>query len=178
MNTHSRCISLTLCFSITLLSVSPGFAASPKEAGVQFPMKYEGGSLQLNQHNSLKVYVAKDQVVMVQGKQRFMVPVASITEVSYGNDVHRRVGAAIGVGAVTLGLGALMLLVKTKKHYVGMTWLDAPNNGSGNGSESKGGVVFKVGKGDYRGFMTALEGVTGKKAVNADLVGSGGTAKP
>jgi len=41
----------------------------------------------------------------------------------------------------------------------------------------KGGIVFKVGKGDYRGFLTALEGMTGKKAVNADEIGSGGTSK-
>lgn len=153
-------------------------------------MKYEGGSLQLSQHDKLKVYVAKDQIVLVQGNARFVVPVASVTEVSYGNDVHRRVGAAIGVATVTLGIGLLMLLVKTKKHYVGLVWADpngAPETiqaeaaGSGlpaKNDDKKGGVVFKVGKGDYRGFMTALEGVTGKKAINADAVGSGGTAKP
>jgi len=27
---------------------------------------------------------------LVQGKQRFVIPVKNITEVSYGNDVHRR----------------------------------------------------------------------------------------
>ena len=41
----------------------------------------------------------------------------------------------------------------------------------------KGGVVFQVGKSEYRGFLTALEGMTGLKAVNADAVGSGGTSK-
>jgi hypothetical protein len=96
--------------------------------------------------------------------------------VSYGNDVHRRVGAAVGVAMVTFGIGALMLLVKTKKHYIGMTWQESVANAGNN--DAKGGVVFKVGKGDYRGFLTALEGVTGKKAVNADAVGSGGTAEP
>lgn len=39
------------------------------------------------------------------------------------------------------------------------------------------GIVFKVGKGDYREFMAALEGKSVLKAVNADLVGSGGTSK-
>jgi hypothetical protein len=101
------------------------------------------------------------------------VPVKSVTEVSYGNDVHRRVGTAVAVGVFTLGIGALMAFVKTKKHYVGCIWSDAANKETG-----KGGVVFKVGKGDYRGFVTALEGVTGLKAVNADAVGSGGTSKP
>ena len=103
----------------------------------------------------------------------------------------------MGVGIVTLGIGALLLLVKTKKHYVGIVWADpnapapgattasaAPTNGNGvaanvapANSEGKGGVIFKVGKGDYRGVIAALEGITGKKAVNADAVGSGGTSK-
>jgi hypothetical protein len=104
----------------------------------------------------------------LQGKKIFEVPTSSVTEVSYGNDVHRRVGAAVGVGLVTFGIGAMMLLVKTKKHYVGLTW---------NEGDKKGGTVFKVGKGEYRGFLTALEGVTGMKAVNADSVGAGGTTK-
>lgn len=112
---------------------------------------------------------------MLQGKQRFVVPVKSINEISYGNDVHRRVGAAIGVAVVTFGIGALMLLIKTKKHYVGMVWTDVAKTGADG---AKGGVVFKVGKGEYRGFMTALEGVTGVKATNADAqTGSGGTSK-
>ena len=135
--------------------------------------------------HKLTVYVGRDEVVLLQGKLRFAVPVKNITEASYGNDVHRRVGAAVGVGLVTLGVGALLLLVKTKKHYVGIVWTDKLSAAETVGesgvaipvSAGKGGVVFKVGKGDYRRFMTALEGMTGKQAVNADAVGSGGTSK-
>ena len=126
-------------------------------------MKYEGGSLPLDQHNTLKVNLSdRNTIELKQGRQFFKIPVSAVTELSYGNDVHRRVGAAIGVAMVTFGIGALMLLVKTKKHYIGMTWAES-------GAEAKGGVVFKVGKGDYRGFLAALEGLTGKKAVNADI---------
>ena len=180
--------ALILCTLLVLLPAS-SFGAKAKEDGVKFPMKYEGGSLALDQHDKLDVYVGKNSIVIVQGKEREVVPVKSITEVSYGNDVHRRVGAAVGVGVVTLGVGALLLLVKTKKHYVGMVWQEpgaataampgsaVPGSAPGSGAAGKGGVVFKVGKGDYRGFMTALEGMTGLKAVNADAVGSGGTSK-
>jgi hypothetical protein len=141
--------------------------------------------------------------VLVQGKQRFVIPVENITEVSDGNDVHRRVGAAVGVALVTFGIGAPMLLVKTKKHDVGIVWGDKPMANAAAGAvsptpapttgiatsapaagpmdsskdPSKGGVVFKVGKGEYRGFMASIEGVAGIKAVNADAVGSGGTSK-
>jgi hypothetical protein len=67
-------------------------------------------------------FVANDTLTLLQDKKTFEIPVSSITEISYGNDVHRRVGAAIGVGLVTFGIGAMVLLVKTKKHYVGVTW--------------------------------------------------------
>jgi hypothetical protein len=170
-------------------------------------MKYEGGSLPLDQHDKLTTYVGMNQVVFVQGRlQPFVVLVKSIDEISYGNDVHRRVGLAAGVAVLTLGVGALLLFVKTKKHYVGIVWTDKPvaapnatvsaaaptaaatdgvaastnvptSTATSNTNTGKGGVVFKVGKGDYRGFMAALEGVAGIKAVNADAVGSGGTSK-
>jgi hypothetical protein len=144
-----------------LISASLLVAAEKSVKPVSFPMKYEGGSLPLND-SGLKVFLNKEDIAIVQGKQNFNVPIAAITEVSYGNDVHRRVGAAVGVGIVTLGVGALLALAKTKKHYVGVTWENAA------GDHAKGGVVFKVGKGEYRGFIAALEGLTGKKAVESD----------
>jgi len=49
---------------------------------------------------------------------------STITEVSYGQDVYRRVGAAIGLAVVSLGIGAFMALTKSKKHFVGLTWAD------------------------------------------------------
>ena len=191
MKPYTPYISMFLCFTLFLHSISPGYAAKTKEVGVLTPMKYEGGSLPLNQHDALKTFVSKDEVVLVQGKQRFVIPVKNITEVSYGNDVHRRVGAAVGVALVTFGIGALMLLVKTKKHYVGLVWADKPTTtetakaaavtetakAATTEMPNKGGVVFKVGKGEYRGFMASLEGVAGVKAINADAVGSGGTSK-
>jgi hypothetical protein len=174
MSTQLRSVASILVPLLLFTFITEGWS-KPKGEGVTFPMKYEGGSVPLNQHDKLESTVGGTAVVFSQGAQHFEIPFTSITEVSYGADVHRRVGEAIGVGVLTLGIGAMLLLVKTKKHFVGMTWLDA---NAGDASKSKGGVVFKVGKGDYRGFLTALEGKTGKKAVNADAVGSGGTSKP
>jgi hypothetical protein len=160
--------SISLCI---LLAGSPLFGA--KNAVI--PMKYEGGSLALDQHDGLKVTILGDSISISQDDKRFSIPAKAITEVSYGNDVHRRVGAAVGVALVTLGIGAMLLLVKTKKHYVGVVW-DNPNAVADSVAPPKGGVVFKVGKGEYRGFIAALEGLTGKKAVNADGA-PGGTSK-
>ena len=80
--------------------------------------------------------------------------------ISYGQDVHRRIGAAIGIDVVTLGIGALMALTKSKKHYIGLTWDDAGK---------KGGAAFQVDKKNYRGVLAGL-GITGKKAVNSDTM--------
>ena len=86
---------------------------------------------------------------------------SSITEISYGEDVHRRVGTAIGLAVVSFGVGAMMLLSKSKKHYVGITWMDG---------DKKGGFVVQCDKSDYRGVLLGLEGVTGKKAVDSDAM--------
>jgi hypothetical protein len=84
-----------------------------------------------------------------------------VTEISYGQDVHRRVGAAIGVALVSFGIGALLALSKSKKHFVGITWDDGGK---------KGGLAFQADKSDYRGLLAGLEGITGKKAVDSDAM--------
>ena len=56
---------------------------------------------------------------------------------------------------------ALMALIKSKKHYVGLTWTDG---------DKKGGFAMQCDKNEYRGVLAGLEGVTGKKAVNSDAM--------
>jgi len=128
-----------------------------------FKVKYDGGSLQNAKAGAdLKLYVDSNSVRIMQGKTEIanILP-SSITEVSYGQDVHRRVGAAIGLAVVSLGIGALMALTKSKKHYVGLTWADG---------DKKGGFAMQCDKNDYRGVLAALEGVSGKKAVDSDAM--------
>src|SRR4029079_18313531 len=99
------------------------------------------------------------QIRFVKDKKDVMtISASTVTEISYGQDVHRRVGAAIGIGVVTLGVGALMALTKSKKHFVGLTWADG---------DKKGGLAMQCDKNDYRGVLTGLEGITGKKAVDS-----------
>ncbi len=98
----------------------------------------------------------------MKGKsEALLIPAAAVTEISYGQDVHRRVGAAVGVAVVSLGVGALLALSKSKKHYIGITWDDGGK---------KGGMAFQADKNDYRGLLAGLEGVTGKKAANSDTM--------
>ena len=133
------------------------------ESQPSFKVKYDGGSLQNAKAGAdLSLYVDSNSVRITQGKTEIanILP-SSITEVSYGQDVHRRIGAAIGLAVISLGVGALMALTKSKKHFVGLTWANG---------DQKGGFAMQCDKNDYRGVLAALEGVTGKKAVNSDAM--------
>ena len=128
-----------------------------------YKVKYDGGSLSdLKSGDDIKLVIEADKVRFVKdGKDVAIVSASGITEVSYGQDVHRRVGAAIGLAVVSFGLGALMALSKSKKHYVGLTWADG---------DKKGGLAMQCDKNEYRGVLAALEGISGKKAVNSDAM--------
>jgi hypothetical protein len=102
-------------------------------------------------------FLVKDEVVLVQGNQKFVIPVKSITGVSY---------SAVNVLSISVSPSPLTevpsppLLVKTKDRYVGIVWTDK--------SETNG-VILRVGIGEYWGFMNGLE-AAGIRAVNSDVV--------
>jgi hypothetical protein len=147
-------------FAIFLCFVFP-MTALAGDGG--YKIGYDGGSLQnAKAGTEMKLYIDGNNIRIVKDKNEIaVIPAASITEISYGQDVHRRVGAAIGIGVFTLGVGALMALTKSKKHFVGLTWDDAGK---------KGGLAFQADKSDYRGLLAGLEGITGKKAVDSDTM--------
>jgi len=128
-----------------------------------YKVTYDGGSLpDTKSGTGLHMFIEQDKVRFVKdGKDIVTVPASSITEISYGQDVHRRVGSAIALGVVSFGLGALMALSKSKKHFVGLTWADG---------DKKGGLAMQCDKNEYRGILAGLEGVSGKTAVNSDAM--------
>ena len=146
-------VAAVLCFSMSALM----FAADAQNG---YKVTYDGGSLgDLKAGSGIKVVINSSSVTFMKGKQELAtVPAAAVTEISYGEDVHRRVGSAIAVGMFSFGAGALLALSKSKKHFVGLTWADG---------DKKGGLAMQCDKSDYRGILVALEGVTGKKAVDS-----------
>jgi hypothetical protein len=128
-----------------------------------YKIGYDGGSIPGAKAGSeMKLYLDGDKIRIVKDKSEVaVIPAAAVTEISYGQDVHRRVGAAIGIGVFTLGIGALMALTKSKKHFIGLVWDDAGK---------KGGFAFQADKNDYRGLLAGLEGITGKKAVDSETM--------
>jgi hypothetical protein len=142
-----------------VLCLATSIAAFASEGG--YKISYDGGSItSVKSGEHMKLFMDGDHIRVVHNSEDILnVPASAVTEISYGQDVHRRVGAAIGLAAVSFGVGALMALTKSKKHFVGLTWDDAGH---------KGGVAFQADKSDYRGVLAGLEGITGKKAVSSE----------
>ena len=149
-----RTLALLLCILIPLMVLA---------AENSYKIGYDGGSLPgFKAGTEMRLHLDNDQIRIMKDKNTVVViPASAVTEISYGQDVHRRVGAAIGIAVFTLGIGALMALTKSKKHFVGLTWDDGGK---------KGGIAFQADKNDYRGLLAGLEGITGKKAVDTDAM--------
>jgi hypothetical protein len=145
-------VLICLCFPLAVFASDDGYK-----------VKYDGGSISdLKAGTDMKLQIAGNEIHLVHDKDVVQaIPAASVTEISYGQDVHRRVGAAIGLAVVSFGVGALMALTKSKKHFVGITWAQG---------DTKGGFAMQCDKNDYRGILTGLEGITGQKAVDSDAM--------
>jgi len=154
MNSARQLLVFLLCFAVTGYS----FAKDPG-----YKVTYDGGSVPDQKAGTgMQLVIGTDHITFIKDKTEVVsIPASAVTEISYGQDVHRRIGAAIGLAVVSLGIGALMALTKSKKHYVGITWADG---------EKKGGLAMQCDKSDYRGILAGLEGVTGKKAVDSDAM--------
>lgn len=128
-----------------------------------YKIVYDGGSLPNAKPGAdMRLVIDGTNIrILKDHAEVIVIPASAVTEISYGQDVHRRVGAAIGVGVVSFGLGALLALSKSKKHFIGLTW---NNNGA------KGGFAFQAEKSDYRGLLAGLQGVTGKVAVDSETM--------
>ena len=144
-------LALCLCIAIPLTVLA---------SDTSYKVTYDGGSLpDVKAGTGLHLFIDQNRVRFVRdGRDVASIPANAITEVSYGQDVHRRVGAAVGLAFVSLGVGALMALSKSKKHFVGITWADG---------DKKGGLAMQCDKNEYRGILAGLEGVSGKKAVDS-----------
>lgn len=147
-----RILSAVLCVLIPCAML-----AADKQPS--YKVTYDGGSLpDVKAGAGLKLYFDSNNIRFVRDKKDkadvASIPASAITEISYGQDVRRRVEEAVAVGVFTMGIGGLLALSKSKKHYVGLTW----SNG-----DQKGGLAIQCDKADYRGILAGLEGVTARK---------------
>jgi hypothetical protein len=88
-------IAVILCITIPTMA----FAGDNS-----YKVTYDGGSLPgLKAGTGMRLFVDPNQVRLVKDKSDVMtIPASAVTEISYGQDVHRRVGAAIGLAVSVL----------------------------------------------------------------------------
>lgn len=110
-----------------------------------------------------------------QGKQ----PSTSYPVVYEGGNLplnHRKVTATLSNDQVVFTRGHRRISVPAKditsisvarNHYVGVTWVDGTGQ---DGSAPKKEVLVRLSAGEYRQFISALERLTGKKAVDTTQV--------
>jgi len=153
-----RVLALLLCLFV------PALAFAADEPSNDYKVIYDGGSvIGVKSSDTAHLKIAAKEILLTDKKGTVVatIPATAVTEISYGQDVHRRIGTAIGLAVISLGIGALMAFSKSKKHFVGLTWADG---------DKKGGFAMQCDKNDYRGILAGLEGVTGKKTVNTDAM--------
>jgi len=146
---------------VAILCCALGSASSAANDG--YKVVYDGGSIpDIKSGSGMKLHIEQARIKLTTNKVELVsIPPSAVTEISYGQDVHRRVGAAIGLAVVSFGIGALMALTKSKKHFIGLTWVNG---------DQKGGLAMQCDKNEYRGILSGLEGVTGKKAVDSEAL--------
>jgi hypothetical protein len=112
----------------------------------------EGAEGKLDTNDSTKAKFVPDG----KSAKSFEIPYDKITTLEYGQKAGRRVGATIGLGVATLGLGALpVLFSKKRKHFfsIGFTAADGSNQG----------VVIEIGKDITRATLMTFETRSGRK---------------
>ena len=98
-----RLVALLLSCLIPLTA----FAADKDNS---YKVIYDGGSIQgVKAGADVHLFVEPKQIRIVRGKDEVLatIPAESVTEISYGQDVHRRIGTAIGLAVISLGIGRL-----------------------------------------------------------------------
>lgn len=86
-------------------------------------------------------------------KTEIRIDYRKIQMVEYGQNVSRRYAAAILISPV-------LLLSKTRKHFVTVGYLDDSGN--------RQALVFRVGKGDIRSVLASLEARSGRRVEYQD----------
>jgi hypothetical protein len=85
----------------------------------------------------------------------YSIPYDQFIDIEYGQNVGRRVGAAIVTGLLFLPAGVFMFFTKKRKHYITIGYKDA------EGKEQV--AVFELGKEIVRTTLAILETRSGKK---------------
>jgi ankyrin repeat protein len=148
------------------------------EEAKQWAMKYEKGviaytskpSRVMEQGSKLQLTVSEEAIICADTKGVTLeIPVPGVLAITYDNtsqnrgwrwlrqmSPHATTGGGMGgaaVGLAVLAVGGVLAPFNTRKHFVTVVWKDGRMTNK---------IVFKVGKGEYLGFLADLEQATGR----------------
>ena len=102
-------------------------------------------------HNQLTV--ASDRIVLyLKDGQSVHIDPALVSNLSYGQEAHRRVGTMIALGILLTPIALFGLFHKTRLHYIGMEYRTADGKNAG--------LLIQAHKDNYRAVLQALRGAT------------------
>src|SRR5215831_14263505 len=111
-----------------VLLICVPFVIWAQEGNTFDKVRYNGGSISTtvkpdDWDNKLSV-TSEAIVLSLKDGQSISINPKDVTSLSYGQEAHRRVGTAVGLAVISLGIGALSALHKTKLHYIGINFAD------------------------------------------------------
>jgi hypothetical protein len=90
-----RAIALGLCGTLAILGQQP-----------VKNLRYEGGSLPLDQHSKVTVTVDSETITFIHGQQQFAMRASRVTAIFYGRKVQQHVKSAVAAGLLMGPLGS------------------------------------------------------------------------
>ena len=133
------------------LAILPLLQASAPGARVH----YVGGTgAGLIEKSEVTIELSSDNDLVLTSKGASLhIPYQSVNTVEYGQKVERRVAEAILISPI-------LLLAKRREHFLTIGFVDLEGH--------QQAMVFRVGSGDIRSLLVALEARTGRKVEYQD----------
>lgn len=104
-----------------------------------------------------------DSKILIKGKKEngitVDIPFSSIDSISYELSARHRVGEGAGVMMLSPATGAILMLTKTKSHWLGIQYHDG---------EAKQEMILRLDKSEYENVLSTLESRTGKTIARLD----------
>ena len=151
--------------------------------GGTIKMVRRGQFVPLPEQSKVKVRFEEDRILLFQKKRVVSIPASAVTELDHRAEAHSRSRQVMGSegaaqamtncagGGPQEGAACLMIALPfyaatapfhDREHFIHITWRASSSGGDSDGDEEQE-MELKVGKGEYRGLVAALERSTGKK---------------
>lgn len=137
-----------------------GVSAAPANSWNK--IRYQGGTVEAKVNpfdwNTTLTLRPGEVDLLFAGRKRVIIPVADVTNVSYGQKAYRRVADMAVLSVLATPVALFGLLHKSKDHIVGIEY-KLPDG-------KTGAILLTVHKDSYESLLRAMKATTGKAIDN------------